>query len=268
MMHGQQLDLFSDRPTGMEQPLRPSVARPLAAAELDDSALIAAIPASTLADSAALAAEAGQRRLAAAVPALEALCRRFAGYGVDCVVSEQAAALRALAVIGGRDAARAVAQLIVRQVVQGPVLSVALCVAARLRSTLPFDVLQPLLRHADPAIRANACRCVCSSPEVVPLLVERLDDLDRTVARAAACALGQMGRFEARPVLAGLLRQEPSEEVIESVSSVADDECLVLLGRIARKTPSLAAAALAALEGIDHPRAGAIAASIQGQLRA
>jgi hypothetical protein len=158
--------------------------------------------------------------------------------------------------------------LTARQVVQGPGLSLALEVAARLRSTLPSDVLRPLLRHADPVIRANACRCVCSSPEVVPLLVERLDDLDRTAARAAACALGQMGRPEARPILAGLLRQEPSEEVIESVSPVADDECLVLLGRIARKTPSLAAAALAALEEIDHPRAGAIAASIRNEERA
>jgi HEAT repeat protein len=267
-MHGQQLDLFSHRAPSTEPIVRPSAARPVAAGELTDAALIAAIPASTLADSVVLAAEAGQRRLAATVPALEALCRRFAGYGADCVVPEQAAALRALAVIGDRDAGQAVARLIVRQVVQGPVLSLALGVAARLRSTLPFDVLQPLLRHADPAIRANACRCVCSLPEVIPLLVERLDDLDRTVATAAACALGQMGRLEARPILAGLLRQEPSEEVIESVSSIADDECVVLLGRIARKTPGLTAAALAALDGIDHPRAGAIAASIQDRPRA
>ena len=267
-MHEQQLDLFSDRATGVEHTVLSSAARPVAAAELDDRALIAAIPASRLADGAALAAEAGRRRLVAAVPALEALCRRFVGYGVDRVVPEQAAALRALDIIGGGEAARAVARMIARQVVQGPVLSVALGIAARLRSTLPFDVLPALLRHADPAIRANACRCVCSSPGLVPLLVGLLDDLDRTVARAAACALGQMGRLEARPILAGLLRHEPSADAIESVSSVADDECMVLLGRIARRTPSLAAAALEALEGIDHSRAGAIAASIRRQLRA
>ena len=53
----------------------------------------------------ALAAEAGRRRLAAAVPSLETLCRRFSGFGIDRMVPEQAAALQALAAIGGREAA-------------------------------------------------------------------------------------------------------------------------------------------------------------------
>ena len=72
-MYEQQLDLFScvgiqvDHPVPMSMELRP------AATVLDDRALIAAIPHSNLADSIALAAEAGRRRLAAAVPSLEAL---------------------------------------------------------------------------------------------------------------------------------------------------------------------------------------------------
>jgi hypothetical protein len=70
------------------------------------------------------------------------------------------------------------------------------------------------------------------------VMIDLLDDLNQAVARSAACALGQMGRIEARPMLATLLREEPSKVVIDAVSSVADEECIVLLGRIARSTPA------------------------------
>jgi HEAT repeat protein len=95
-------------------------------------------------------------------------------------------------------------------------------------------------------------------------MIDLLDDLNQAVARSAACALGQMGRIEARPMIARLLRQEPSEEVIDAVSPVADEECIVLLGRIARSKPALSDAALDALESTDHPRASAIAIAIRG----
>jgi hypothetical protein len=64
-------------------------------------------------------------------------------------------------------------------------------------------------------------------------------------------------------MLAKLLRDEPSEEVIDAVSSIADEECMVQLGRIARTEPALSDAALNALEDIDQPRANAIAAKIR-----
>jgi hypothetical protein len=62
------------------------------------------------------------------------------------MVPEQAAALQALAVISGRDAAQAVSQLIVRGVVQGPALNLAVSTAARIGSALPADVLRSLYR--------------------------------------------------------------------------------------------------------------------------
>jgi hypothetical protein len=215
-----------------------------------------------------LAAEAGRRRLAAAVPGLEALCRRFSGFGIDHMVPEQAAALRALAAIGGRDAAQAASLLILRGAAQGPALRLAVAVAAQLHAILPVDVLRSLLRHADPDIRANACRCACRQPDLIAVMIDLLDDLNQAVARSAACALGQMGRIEGRPMLANLLREEPSEEVMDAVSSVADEECIVLLGRIARSIPALSDAALDTLESIDHHRASAIAAAIRGRTAA
>jgi HEAT repeat protein len=239
--------------------------RPTATA-LDDQALIAAIPESNLADSIALAAEAGRRRLAAAVPSLETLCQRFSGFGIDRMVPEQVAALQALAVISGREAAQAVSRLIVRRVVQGPALNLAVTTAARIGSTMPADVLQSLLRHPDPGIRASVCGCARRRPELISVMIDLLEDLNQGVARSAAYALGQIGRIEARPMLAKLLREDPSEELIDAVSSIADEECLVQLGRIARTEPALSDAALNALEGIDQPRANAIATAIRNVL--
>lgn len=258
-----QLDLFSDAAVRMGPRSPQSTGQPVAAADMDDAALIAAIPESSLADSSLLAAEAVRRRLGGAVPALAALCRRFAGFGADRIVPEQAAALRALAAIGSHEAALAVSEMICRTLVQGPTLVVAVAAAAQLHATLPADVLKSLLQHADPGIRAAACRCARPFPEVIALLLGLLDEHDRTVATSAACALGRLGRGDARPALKELLRNRPSKDVVESVSAIADEECMVLLGRLARTTPGLADAALDALESIDHPRASAVAAAIR-----
>src|SRR5262249_29509636 len=130
-MPERQLDFFSDGDMRAEQGPPPSVRPAPVLADLDDEALIAAIGESSLADSGSLAAEAGRRQLGAAVPALAALCRRFAGFGTRRPVPEQAAAIEALAVIGGRDAAHALSQIIERAVVQEPTLPIAVSAAAK-----------------------------------------------------------------------------------------------------------------------------------------
>src|SRR6202050_1025794 len=117
------------------------------------------IPESNLADSIALATEAGRRRLAAAVPSLEMLCRRFSGFGIDRMVPEQAAALQALVAIGGREAAEAVSQLIVRGIVQGPTLNLAVSTAAQIGSALPAGVLRSPLRPHQPGIPPRVFCC-------------------------------------------------------------------------------------------------------------
>lgn len=262
-MSGQQLDLFSPTAAAADRQPQPAPRPPKpAAADLGDDALLAAIPASGLADGPALALEAGRRRLATAVPVLERLCLRFTGFGVDRAVPEQAAALEALAMIGGADAAGVVARMIARRVVLGPTLAVAVAAAVRLQASLPADVVAALLRHASPAVRADACRCARPSPAVIPILVDLLDDLNADVRASAACALGRLGRPEARAALAGMLRVAPTPEVIDAVTGVADEEFVILLARIARTVPPLAAAALDALDAVDHPRARQLIASI------
>ena len=262
-MTERQLDLFSDIDVETTSRVQESARRPVVAADLDDAALIAAIPGASLADCATLAAEAARRRLRAAVPALAALCRRFTGFGAERLVREQEAALRALGTIGGPEAAQAVTTIISRSVVQGPTLVVAADAAAQLNATLPAEILGSLLRHAEPAARVAACRCARPIPEVMVILVEVLGDRERTVANSAACALGRLGRSEARPALKRLLSEDPSREAVEAVAAIADEECLVLLGRLARNRPAFAAAALDALESADHPRAGVIAAAVR-----
>jgi HEAT repeat protein len=258
----QQLDLFSCRVGEVYAP-SPAAGRTLRPVELDDAALIAAIPESDLAAACELATEAGRRRLAAAVSALASLCRRFVGFAARRPIPEQAAALEALAAIGGRDAADAASEMIERAVVVGPGLRIALHAAARLGSRLSQDALLPLLRHAEPSIRADACRCARPLPQLISVLIELLDDLDERVAVSAAQALGRMGRAEALGKLKSLLREHPSQDVIDAVSIIADEECVVLLGRIARSESVLAEAALTCLENVDLPRAVTVAAAIR-----
>jgi hypothetical protein len=119
-----------------------------------------------------------------------------------------------------------------------------------------------LLRHAGPAIRADACRCAYPQPRLISVLADLLDDLNGAVASAAACALGNMGRIEGRPLLLRLLRENPTETVIAASVGIADTDVIVQLGRIARTRPDLAATAITALNDIDDPRTTAIVAAI------
>ncbi len=269
MVSEQQLDLFADFVSfspNHAPPMQEEAAAPVSPAELSDDALLERIRRARIADCRALAVEAGRRSLAAAVPALEALCRRFTGFGVSVALPEQVAALGGFAGIGGVDAARVVARMIAQQVVQGPGLIVAAETAASLGSRLSAGCALALLRDPEPRVRAAACRCAPHGPEVVAVMVELLGDLHAPVSRAAACALGRMGRREARPLLVEMLCRDPSAEVIDAAASLGDEECLVLLGRIGRTRSELAEAVLMALEASEGPHAAAIARSVRGSL--
>jgi len=259
-----QLDLFSGpgRPVDRAPPSGGPPPKPPAG--YDDRGLLAALADAGLAEGPELAREAGRRGLAEAVPILEAVCRRFAGFGWAHPVPEQAAALEALAAIGGRAAAGAVERLMARRAVEGPTLAVALSAAARLGAVLPSPVLVPLLAHDDPAVRSGACRCVgrAAAAPVTAALVALLEDLHASVSAAAACALGRSGRTEARAELMRLLSAAPGPEVIEALAGVADEDCLVLLGRVARERRELAPAVLDALEAFDQPIADRIRATL------
>jgi HEAT repeats len=258
-----QLDLFAA--AGHRPDVVPALpaARHLPPAELGNDALLDHIRRASIADCHVLAMEAARRRLNTAIPALDELCRRFKGFGLRQPIPEQLAALEGLALIGGIGAAQIVARMITEQVVHGPGLAVAAEAAVRLGVRLPPERALPLLRDPEPRVRAAACRCARSSPDVTAVMVELLGDLHVDVSRAAACALARLRRPEARLMLLRLLCQEPSAEIIDAAASLGDEECLVLLGRIGRARSDLADAVLAALDEIEAPRATAIAASVR-----
>jgi hypothetical protein len=261
-----QLDLFAATGNPPARRAKPDVGRPEPApADFDDDALIAAIPSAGIADAPALAAAAGRRGLTAAVAALEQLCLRFAGFGLERAVPEQVAALQALDLIGGPESAQAVARLLTRGIVQGPTRKLAVGIAARLDSALPAKTVLALLQDADPTVRADACRCAEGWPAAISVLLDLTEDNDGTVKNSAFCALGRLGRREARPALARLLREAPSLEIIDAIPQIADEDCIIVLGRIVRTRPALADAARDALERIDHPRARQVLAALAAE---
>ncbi len=236
---------------------------PLDSAGMDDAALLAALPNARPADATLLAQAVGHRRLQAAVPLLEALCRRYKGFGLRQVLRDQQAALRALAAIGGSAAAAALSRILADGVVNGPGRRDALDAAAHLGIRVPTRLLLDGMRHCDPTMRVAACHCARSGGEVVALLIDLLGDLNPPVSEAAACALGRLGRSEARPALLRLLLTAPSPAIIAAIVPLAGADEAVLLARVARAQPGLRDTVLQALDAIGQPNAAAIAARLR-----
>jgi hypothetical protein len=264
----EQLDLFSGSGVAPAEPETGSMDwAPLDPARLSDSELIAVLPRARQKEAPALAREAARRGLPDAIPALEALCRRFAGFGLDREVTEQVAALRGLASLGGKAAAEAVSRLIVSGSVRGPGVRVALEAASGLGCRLPPDKVAAYLRDDDPAVREAACRCARGGAEIIAALIDLLSDLHESVMHATAQTLGRMGRREGGVVLTRMLRTAPSAEVVGALAGIAEDDDWVLLGQTAMRFPELAQLVLEVLEESEAPRAIAVAEGLRRRLK-
>ena len=214
-MAQQKLDFFSTSASPPEsnsssnavsRPSKPPIS-------LDDAELIARIPKVGIVEAPLMAMEAGPRRLAGAIFPLEALCLRFARFGDDrrpkCrkVRREdypQWRCSRAILEDSGRR-----------------------CCPPQ--DVLPGNTISDVLRHDDERVRANACRSAPEDPKAMPGLVACLQDHEPEVRKSAACALGRLGRNEALAPLTQLLQLAPTVDVIDAVTSVANEDCIVLL---------------------------------------
>jgi len=257
------------QPDLFDAPPPPSLATPPPRARCDpatydDSALLNTLPYATGADCEAMATEAVRRQLAGAVSALDALCRRHRGFGRDHAIAEQRIALAALAAIGGRDAAATLSGILADQIIEDPGLPDAMRAAQALGCRLAPRICLPLLRHAHPAVRADAACCALQHPANIAVLLDLLTDLNADVANSAAMTLGRMACAQARAPLLRLLHAAPSADIIEAVTPVADDVCVVALNRTARARPDLLPCIVAALEEIDTERAIRVATSLKG----
>ncbi len=93
-------------------------------------------------------------------------------------------------------------------------------------------------------------------------LCDLLSDPIAIVGRTAAISLGKIGRQEARSDLHRLAQTDPTPEVIDAITTIADDASIVILRRVALARPDLTDVVLAALEDIDNPRAAVVSAAI------
>lgn len=171
-MARQQLDFFSTSASPSEscsssnavnQPVKPP-------SSLEDAEIVAQIPKAGVVEAPLLATEAGHRRLTGAISALESLCQRFAGFGLNRRIPEQEAALDALVMIGGRDARKSVTKMILKGAVQGPSLGTAVAYTMAKQEALSSDAgwagrkqvrLLERRKGADPVIRRlpSCLRC-------------------------------------------------------------------------------------------------------------
>ena len=260
-----QLDLFAERGRVIAGRVPEPMASPAAAPveTLSDDDLLESIQNAGPSNIEAVCSEIVSRSLEAAVPALDALWRRFAGFGVEKPLREQLAVLDTLARLAGTDACSALRAIVLSKGLPASLLPAASQASALAGLALPAAFVGPLLDHEDAAVRGSAF--VLAARTNVP--AERLRDglFDRSAAnrRAAAIALGLRGDTSARRPLYDELARYPSTEVIEAITAVWDDDAIVHLGRCARRHPRLAGAVVDALHDIASPRAHTVARHLE-----
>ena len=259
-----QPDLFDGRgkDDAVPEPGRPPRPLPAAPATLADDALIAALPEAGPSEVGAICSEIAAPSLEGAVPALEALWRRFVGFGIERPLAEQLAVLEALAGLD-RPAARAALRRTVLGGVAASALPAALGAAARAGLTLPAGFVVPHLDHAEAAVRGAAFALADRAKVAPDLLRAGLHDASRAIRRAAAIALAHRGDPSARETLLGELARSPSEALVDALAGIADEDTVVHLGRCAVDCPALASAVIDALRDMESPRAARLARRLE-----
>ena len=261
-----QLDLFAER-GGVEPRHSPEAAASSAPTPgvdaLSDEELLELIPNAGPSNVEAVCSEVVSRSLQAAVPALEALWRRFSGFGIEKPLREQLAVVDTLARLGGADARAALRRIVLWKGLPASLLPAALQAAASAGLALPAPFVDPLLDHENAAVRSTAFALAASANVPADRLHASLFDRSAANRRAAAVALGLRGDPRARQPLFDELERSPSTEIIEAVATVWDDDAIVRLGRCARRHPRLAGAVLDALREIGSPRAVVVARHVE-----
>ena len=260
-----QLDLFAERgrviARRVPEPMAPPAAAPVE--RLSDDDLLESIQKAGPSNIEAVCSEIVSRSLEAAVPALEALWRRFAGFGVEKPLRDQLAVLDTLARLGGTDARSTLRGIVLSKGLSASLLPAASQASASAGLALPAAFVGPLLDHEDAEVRGAAFVLAARTDVPADRLREGLFDRSAANRRAAAVALGLRGDASARQPLYDELARYPSTEVIEAITAVWDDDAIVHLGQCARRHPRLAGAVVDALRDIASPRAHTVARHLE-----
>ena len=229
---------------------------------LSDGKLIALLADAVPSEVRAVCSEIAARSLDDAVPALEALWRRFVGFGIDSPLAEQLAVLDTLARLD-RPAARALLRRIVARGLPASLVPAALRAAIRARLVLPAGYVAPLLEHEDAAVRCSAFALAERARVPADRLRIGLSDCAPAIRRAAAIALAHRGHSEARATLLGELERSPSEALIHALAAIPDEDTIVHLGRCALRNPVLAPAVIDVLREMESSRAARLARRLE-----
>lgn len=240
----------------------------MAAADMTDDEICDCIGRITSGNAAEVLGEAARRRIARAVRPLGGVIRRFKGFESRRPFIEVTEALRALVEIGGEDALAVLRSSMDHGDFNRTTLGAALRAAQQLRLRLDPAVVEAALDHELAEVRLAACALVTARPSLIAALVERLKDEVEQVRTAAACALGELGRIEARPNLLDLLKTSPSEAVIQAAANVANDPIVVELGKLARHQPRFRQPVAEALEDCTLEVAAKIRRNLEGAAQA
>ena len=258
----EQFDLFTGG--GTTEPAAVPADKPICPETLSDEDILDRIPNAGMAKVRLLCSLAVERGLGdRAVPALEALWRRFKGFGHDRPYPEQTAVIETLAKLETAGARQLLTDIATAHDLPPPLLPAALSAALSVSLKLPVHVIRPLLADADPRIRELAARLSGFGQPDIGALEACLGDTQPAVRRAAAIVLGQSGHAGAKAILLNELRRTPTGEIVEALSAIADDDIIVHLGRCAEAHPALAGRIAAELEEMETPLSQRVARRIR-----
>ena len=245
-----------------ERPVRAAVPAP---ASMTDDGLIERLADARPPDIDALCHEIAARSLAAAVPALEALWRRFHGFGIERPLREQRAVLETLARLDVAGARAALRRIVLSPGLPAPLLPIALRAAADAGLSLPGAFVTEFLDRDDPAMRGPAFDLTRAANVPAPRLRDGLSDRVPSIRRAAAVALAHRGDASGRAVLIAALATAPSIVVVEALGAIGDDEAIVALGRCAMRHPAFAPSVIATLREMGNARAERLATRLEAE---
>ena len=258
----EQFDLFEGRGTAASDTVSaPQALRP---ETLLDEDVLDRIPNAGISDVRLLCSLAIERELGdRAVPALDALWRRFKGFGRVRPLSEQIAVVDTLAKLSTNPAKQMLTNIITAVDFPLPLMLPALTTARAKSLKLPGAFIRSLLAHSDPEIRELAAILSECSTQNIDGLQACLVDPQPTVRRAAAIVLGNIGYTPAKEMLLEELQRNPVGEVVQALSNIADDDIIVHLGRCADAHPALAENIATELEEMGTSRSLKIAGRIR-----
>ena len=194
---------------------------------------------------------------------LEALWRRFAGYGVETPLVEQLTVLGTLARLDDAAARLALRRIVLSRGLPDSVLPAAARAAAEAGLGLPAGFIAPLLGHEDVVVREPAFALAMKAGVSDLLLREGLSDGSASVRCLAAIAMGNRGEAEVRGRLLEELARAPTKGVIEALAPIWDDDVIVHLGRCAERHPDLAGTVIDMLRDMESGKAERLARRLE-----